>query len=105
MRFNLLVLLALAACTGDIVLPRPAPFDPSNPNPVDPTDPTKPPDPPAPAVAAGGGLRRLTRTELDLTLSQLVGDPTHAALTLMPGEELTPYDNDYAKQQASAVWV
>src|SRR5688500_274101 len=100
MRLKSLVLLALAgtACTGDIRLPQVL-------DPLDPTRPVDPTEPPLPAVAAVVELRRLTRTELDLTLQSLVGDQSHAALTLMPGEELTPFDNDYAKQQASAVWV
>ncbi|MBK7858313.1 MAG: DUF1588 domain-containing protein [Archangiaceae bacterium] len=103
-----LVLLAVTACTGDIVVPSTlpgttgpsgpgSPADPSQPGPGDPMQ-----APPTPAVTE---LRRLTRTELDRTLSLLLGDTTHAALTLMPGEELTPFDNDYSKQQASAVWV
>jgi len=108
---RLLVFALLAACTGEIKIPVPGtgdPFDPTTPNPLDPTnpvDPTQPMQPEVPASAAVVELRRLTRTELDLTLMELVGDTSHAALTLMPGEELTPFDNDYAKQQASAVWV
>ncbi len=103
-------LLLMSACTGDILLPKAGgggslPIDPTNPNvPVDPNNPN-PMQPEPPATPAVVELRRLTRAELDLTLQDLVGDLSHAAITLMPGEELTPFDNDYSKQQASAVWV
>lgn len=101
-------IFAASACTREIVLPRPGggpgtPVDPTNPN--LPVDPNKPPEPEVPATAAVTELRRLTRTELDLTLRALVGDTSRAALSLLPGEELTPFDNDYARQEASAVWV
>ncbi|MBL8951172.1 MAG: DUF1588 domain-containing protein [Myxococcaceae bacterium] len=91
------------ACTGEIRIPVPGAADPLNP--VDPSNPLDPLQPETPALPAVVELRRLTRGELDLTLMELVGDTSHAALTLLPGEELTPFDNDYAKQQASAVWV
>ncbi len=108
MHRSLVIALLAAACTGEIRIPVPGAADPLSP--VDPTNPVDPlqPDPlqpELPAVAAVVELRRLTRSELDLTLMELTGDSSHAALTLMPGEELTPFDNDYAKQQASAVWV
>lgn len=56
-------------------------------------------------VAAALELRRLTRVELDQSLARLVGDTSHRALTLMPGELLEPFDNSYEAQLASAVWV
>src|SRR5581483_5787623 len=59
----------------------------------------------APPVAAVTELRRLSVRELDATLQQLVGDTTHAAVTLMPGDTPAPFDNDYATQLASAVYV
>lgn len=62
---------------------------------------------PAPAtpVAAALELRRLTRVELNNSLQRLVGDTTHRALAVMPGESLEPFDNESAEQLASAVWT
>lgn len=56
-------------------------------------------------IAAALELRRLTRVELDDSLARLVGDTSHRALTVMPGEALEPFDNSYAAQLASAVWI
>jgi hypothetical protein len=78
--------------------------DPAHPDPLgDPADPGNPTL--RPAVAAVTELRRLTRVELDNTLSRIALDTNHRALEFMPGEELKPFDNAYEEQQASAVWV
>ncbi len=50
-------------------------------------------------------LRRLSRAELDATLSQLTGDASHLALSVLPGDDPNPFDNEYARQVASAVWL
>ncbi|MFO0596137.1 MAG: DUF1588 domain-containing protein [Myxococcaceae bacterium] len=63
---------------------------------------TPPPATPVPAVQ---DLRRLTRQELDDSLSRLIGDGAHRALAIMPGEQLEPFDNATDKQRASAVWI
>lgn len=102
----LIALLLLAGCTGDIKVPIPGvpgPRAPTGPtDPKNPVDPMQPEAPPAPALVE---LRRLSRAELDATLAELTRDTSHVALNQMPGEELTPFDNAYEGQQASAVWV
>ncbi|MFT3838264.1 MAG: DUF1588 domain-containing protein [Myxococcaceae bacterium] len=104
-RALLFATLVVCACTGKISFPSAS--DAPGVKPKDPiTDPTMmQPQPEAPAVAGITALRRLTRTELDLTLAELTGDTHHTALTLMPGEDMKPFDDDYSKQIASAVWV
>ena len=58
--------------------------------------------PPAPLSGVGPmGMRRLTRYEYDNTIRDLVGDDTPRA-SLLPEDKLTPFDNDYTIQTASA---
>lgn len=47
------------------------------------------------------GLRRLTRYEYDNTLRDLLGDDTRPASQALPEDPLTPFDNEYAQQEAS----
>ena len=75
-----------------------------------PVPPPPPPPPPpvscsAPAVTTSSPLRRLTRAEYDATLAALVGDTKHTALSFLPGEDFQPFDNAYANQTASAIYV
>ncbi len=66
---------------------------------------------------SGGGLssaefsasesvaRRLTRAELDNTLRDVLGDDTAPASRILADDLFTPYDNNYAEQQASAALI
>lgn len=47
------------------------------------------------------GLRRLTRRELDDTLRDILGDDTRPASQLLPEDALTPFDNEYLRQEVS----
>jgi hypothetical protein len=51
------------------------------------------------------GLRRLSRTELDHTLRDLVGDETRPASARLPEDVVDPFDNDYTTQYASSVLI
>ncbi|MGB5812668.1 MAG: DUF1592 domain-containing protein [Polyangiales bacterium] len=59
--------------------------------------------PPAvdPIVAVESGVRRLSQTELDNTLRDLLGEDTAPASRLLNEDEFRPFDNDYTIQQAS----
>lgn len=93
----LVSLLLLTGCVGELIRLGDAPSS-EGPTGVE-------PPPAAEPIAAALEVRRLTRTELDASLARLVGDSSHRALTLMPGEQLEPFDNSYAAQLASAVWI
>lgn len=56
-------------------------------------------------VAAESEVRRLSRSELDNTLSSLLGDDTGAATRTLSEDEFSPYDNDYTLQRASAALI
>lgn len=102
-----LVALLLAGCTADIlgpfgkVFPGGGESDPALPSPNDPPIVTPPPEPVVPVI----GLRRLSRAEYDASLFALVGDAQHTALTFLPGDVFEPFDTEYARQQASAIYV
>jgi hypothetical protein len=107
-RLGLLGSLALGGCAGDILdAPGSAPWNPEQPvdrrsQPRDPTSGTPgwslpdPKLPPPPADANGladrvGGtfaLRRLTRSEYDNTIRDLLGDASRPGQTLAPDEEV-----------------
>ena len=58
------------------------------------------------AEAVGvSGLRRLTRVELEATLTDLVGETQPLARTLLPPDPTDPFDNDYRLQLASTTLV
>ncbi|MEM6991280.1 MAG: DUF1592 domain-containing protein [Myxococcota bacterium] len=60
-------------------------------------------EPPAPMSGVGPmGARRLTRYEYDNTIFDLLGDDTRPGGALLPEDKLTPFDNDFTIQQASA---
>ena len=59
--------------------------------------------PPAvdPILAIESGVRRLSQSELDNTLRDLLGEDTAPAARLLNEDEFRPFDNDYTIQQAS----
>lgn len=59
---------------------------------------------PIPPLAGVGptGIRRLTVVEYDNTIEDLLGDDTRPGSALLPEDRLTPFDNDFTIQQASA---
>lgn len=63
--------------------------------------------PPAvdPILAVESGVRRLSQSELDNTLRDLVGDDTAPAARLLNEDEFRPFDNDYTIQQASEALI
>ncbi len=60
---------------------------------------------PSDATVGVSGLRRLTRVELDATISDLLGDTTAAAQQLLPPDSNDPFDNDYRTQLPSAALI
>ena len=62
--------------------------------------------PPAADMGVGpSGVRRLSVYELDLTLLDLLGDDTRPAITLLPEDARTPFDNDFVTQEPSRVAI
>ena len=51
------------------------------------------------------GMRRLTRTEYDNTIEDLLGDDTRPGAALLPEDKKTPFDNDVSTQTASRVLI
>ena len=51
------------------------------------------------------GLRRLSRTEMDHTLRDLLGDDTDPGTRFLPEDVIDPFDNDYTHQAVSTVLV
>jgi hypothetical protein len=51
------------------------------------------------------GARRLTRTEYDNTLRDLLDDNTRSGFAKLPEDVNDPFDNDYSTQQVSAALV
>ncbi len=51
------------------------------------------------------GMRRLSKDEYRRSLSQLLGTPAPAALSTLPEDILTPYDNDFGAQVMSPVLI
>src|SRR5262245_11861834 len=58
-----------------------------------------------PYAIGPSGLRRLSRTEYDNALRDLLGDTTRSGWAKLPEDSFTPFDNDYTKQVASGVLV
>lgn len=95
--FSLIGCLAFAACTGTIGRGG-DPHDPDGgglggPPAVD------------PLLAVESGARRLSQTELDNTLRDLLGEGTAPASRLLNEDEFRPFDNDYTVQQASEALI
>jgi hypothetical protein len=63
--------------------------------------------PPAvdPVLAVESGARRLSQSELDNTLRDLVGEDSAPAARLLNEDEYRPFDNDYTIQQASEALI
>lgn len=51
------------------------------------------------------GMRRLSKDEYRRSLAQLLGTPAPAALSTLPEDILTPYDNDFGAQVMSPVLI
>jgi hypothetical protein len=115
-----------AACVGEIAASRrlEGTFDPGGSGsavPVTPPTPGNPSgtSPAAPAagsapeprldlpadLASAAGLRRLSLREYDTVLADLLGDQQSASALLLPPDAMTPFDNDYATQEASQALV
>ncbi len=58
-----------------------------------------------PYVGSASAARRLSRAELDNTLSDLLGDDTAPASRLLAEDLFAPYDNDYPTQRASGALI
>lgn len=70
------------------------------------TDATGPAEPPPEAGGVGMvGLRRLSRSEMDNTLRDLLGDDTRPGTTFLPEDVIDPFDNDFTNQAVSTVLV
>src|SRR6185503_11063980 len=61
--------------------------------------------PPVSNLASASVARRLSRSELDATVRDLLGDTTNPASKLLQEDEYTPFDNDYTRQQASSALI
>jgi hypothetical protein len=61
--------------------------------------------PPVSNLASASVARRLSRSELDATVRDLLGDATNPASKLLQEDEYTPFDNDYSRQQASSALI
>ncbi len=66
---------------------------------------TNPPPPVTPYVASESILPRLSQSELDNTLEDLVGDTGRPASQYLLEDEYSPYDNDYALQDPSQTLI
>ena len=55
--------------------------------------------------ASASVARRLSRTEIDNTVRDLLGDTTSPARKYLQEDEYTPFDNDYSRQKASAALI
>jgi Protein of unknown function (DUF1592)/Protein of unknown function (DUF1588)/Protein of unknown function (DUF1595)/Protein of unknown function (DUF1585)/Protein of unknown function (DUF1587) len=82
-------LVAVLACTGQISQSS----DRGGPPAVD------------PILAVESGVRRLSQSELDNTLRDLLGEDSAPAARLLNEDEFRPFDNDYTIQQASAALI
>ncbi|MDQ3036360.1 MAG: DUF1592 domain-containing protein [Myxococcota bacterium] len=95
--FALACVVALACpglgCTGSLADPPAGP----------PGTPTRPA--PTTQTASVSGARRLSQSELDHTLRDLLGDTTSPASRILAEDEYAPYDNDYTTQSASRALI
>ena len=58
-----------------------------------------------PILAIESGVRRLSQSELDNTLRDLLGEDAAPAARLLNEDEFRPFDNDYTIQQASEALI
>ncbi len=61
--------------------------------------------PPADGGVGVVGMRRLSRSELDDTIEDLLGDSTRPATQFIPEDVIDPFDNDYAHQSVSTILI
>src|SRR5450432_2061814 len=99
----LAVTMVLAACTGTILDPTPftnskLPGSSTGPGTTDPgmTDDTG-----GPKAVAASGVRRLTSSEYDLTVKDLLNDLAAQSSLRLPATQYDPFDNDYRTQYPS----
>jgi hypothetical protein len=92
MRPLALSLLLLTGCEGAIEDPARAP-------PLNPV--TTGPQAAGPKAIAQSGLRRLTSSEYDLTLNDLLQDPAASSALRLPATQYDPFDNDFTTQYPS----
>lgn len=59
----------------------------------------------APSGVGKTGIRRLTQTEYDNVIADILRDESRPAATYLPEDQKTPFDNDLATQSASRVLV
>jgi hypothetical protein len=57
------------------------------------------------SIASASVARRLSRSEIDATVRDLLGDTTNPASKYLQEDEYTPFDNNYERQQASAALI
>ncbi|MCA9708853.1 MAG: DUF1592 domain-containing protein [Myxococcales bacterium] len=62
-------------------------------------------EPPAEGGVGVVGLRRLSRSEMDATLEDLLGDDTRPGTLFLPEDVIDPFDNDYTNQAVSTVLI
>ncbi len=82
------VALTMYGCTGDIGAPAGTPEVPQGAE-----------------SAVISGARRLTRTEYDDTIRDLLQDDARAGFTLLPEDVNDPFDNDYQTQKVSPALI
>lgn len=63
------------------------------------------PTPEGAQAATFSGARRLTRTEYDDTIRDLLDDPSNAGFALLPEDVNDPFDNDYHTQKVSPALI
>jgi hypothetical protein len=80
-------------CSGDDLAPPNAPSS-TNPN-----------DAAHALTAVVSGARRLTRTEYDDTLRDLLGDTTNSGFAMLPEDVNDPFDNNYTTQLVSPALI
>src|SRR5262245_66667852 len=81
-------LLAVTACSGKATMSQ-----------------SGPPTLSAAASVGVSGARRLTRTEYDDTLRDLLGDTTSSGFGALPPDTHDPFDNDYRTQLTSPALI
>ena len=57
------------------------------------------------SVVGVSGVRRLSRTEYDDTLRDLLGDATSSGFAMLPPDTHDPFDNDYRTQLTSPTLI
>jgi hypothetical protein len=100
----LLALLALPACSGKVIAPGGGDSNQGTPGGAA-GSPGGAGDPDAPFVAFESLVRRQSRTELELSVRDWLGDTNGAAARFLEEDEYAPYDNGYQQQLASQALI